>query len=1621
MDSLSPIEIISTSTCRVKTPNGKGTGVLFKVDHSDQSYLLTAKHCLLGASLSEALDINDVQLTTFDHSTLSLNETCEIYYPDDLDIALIKLYAQPEIPALGLQLINTHYFNGKCSFKGYPKAYNNIEQIGLNAEYSENNILTVNTPLSTFESDPLYNVKGFSGSGVFCHDGENVYLSGIVTKYLGTFQRFRVVDLSFLKNVEHLEKVNTDIFSSLPENKAIQKDLEKITAKSERNLDSIKSLLANKYHVERDEIKKEFKGKIQKFDAVVITGKAGVGKSAFAKSILKDLSADQKYNPIVFKAEEFAVSSLDIVFDYLENNLEAVLKEVGREQQLVILIDSAEKLIEVENYHALKEFIGVVKKLKGVKLIISCRTYAYQQLLYDLHNYLPAYRSIEVKRFSKEELKNVATVFPKIEPLINESRLSKILSRAFYLNLAASHAEQFLEGGNLTEPEFKRIIWDEIISKRSQERAAIFEKIAVDRAISMKQFINVEDVDQSILEDLKKDEIIEAEEQLQESYRATHDIYEDIALVRHIERVFQRKRSKIEFFETLGGKQPAIRRAFRLWLIECLEINPERLSVLIEEVINNEELGSFWKDEVLVSILRSNYSERFLRDYNKTVSENSFQLLLELMQLLRTACQVPNEELSRMVAEADIVDGEASAFLKPDGFGWTVIIEYIRDNIDSLSGHVKVILDLIIKDWSNKLSWSEPLPREAEAVRDILVHYINCLKKSVSEETDFRLSDKHLEGMVKLLVRITKVSKQPLAELINESLSYQPKRFEERQLRSLYDEITKVCLSGINCRSVCQELPDLVIRMAKKNWLITESEEEIWGSTFDIETDFGITSAHEFSYFPANMYKTPVRFLLWFHPWKALNFIVELINHATNSYAESERGKRSNIKEVTITSLQGVESKQLGNEVIWGMYRGFVESVPYLITSVLMALEEWLLGLCDPQSKIPNKELTKIFEYLLTNSESVALTAVLASVSISNPEKIGRSALPIIRVKEFYDWDRRRLIGDKSPLAPWDRELPFAQKHVHQFNELPHRKRHLEQLVSMLQVYGYSEEVNKILDNFMEGSEGDPNWQLVISRMDFRNFRVDESIELPEENKVALTAQIDPKLKETIDNQEETKELLIGNQMMSITNWALMALEGKINDPTYEEWKEKFETYNEIMTSNSQSVWPFGDPLNIAICALKLFRDKISKDEFLWSLEVIIEVLKFKILRHLNGDYMSPIGALSNHLNVFVPQILKLDLTEGQKKETKELIFLALIHFQNHEREQVIEAFRNELWDIDSAFAQSCVNGLLEYSQKYREIIIRRRTGNQSNYSIEKLKKEYSGLVEDVVEENIDANLQQYEITVHSLYYLIHATQLIPYSTDKQKHIDCYIYVFEAIVTECLIKEEGISHGNIYTEKNHYRRALSNLILLTDEKYGHQIFDRILDYLFEERQKWERKLEEFLDNTLEDIIHAQTEINSSQFWKFWEKLEKKLRTKKEERILKHLFLSSRWWPSNQQDWEPLAGKKLYYKQLTNEFGVYAFDSVLKLLSGIGTAKLLPDGINWIKQIFESKADLKSFTEESDRFYYLEKLIEAANKMYQTQIKNDQDLRVSFLFILDLLIENGSSKAYNIRERFISVG
>lgn len=81
-----------------------------------------------------------------------------------------------------------------------------------------------------------------------------------------------------------------------------------------------------------------------------------------------------------------------------------------------------------------------------------------------------------------------------------------------------------------------------------------------------------------------------------------------------------------------------------------------------------------------------------------------------------------------------------------------------------------------------------------------------------------------------------------------------------------------------------------------------------------------------------------------------------------------------------------------------------------------------------------------IFDYVLKNSNNVAPIAVLTSVAIAYPREVEEAMLPLLSVKEFYEWDLGRALEEYSSFATMDYDISFAQKERLESNQLPHRK-----------------------------------------------------------------------------------------------------------------------------------------------------------------------------------------------------------------------------------------------------------------------------------------------------------------------------------------------------------------------------------------------------------------------------------------------------------------------------------------------------------------------------------------------------------------------------------------------------
>lgn len=91
-------------------------------------------------------------------------------------------------------------------------------------------------------------------------------------------------------------------------------------------------------------------------------------------------------------------------------------------------------------------------------------------------------------------------------------------------------------------------------------------------------------------------------------------------------------------------------------------------------------------------------------------------------------------------------------------------------------------------------------------------------------------------------------------------------------------------------------------------------------------------------------------------------------------------------------------------------------------------------------------------------------------------------------------------------------------------------------------------------------------------------------------------------------------------------------------------------------------------------------------------------------------------------------------------------------------------------------------------------------------------------------------------------------------------------------------------------------------------------------------------------------------------------------------------------------------------------------SISKLLNDIGSS-FYADGLIWISNMLSNNPEYSSLKLESSTTYYLENLLRKYVYENQEEIKKKQ-LKQKILFLLNFLIERGSTVSYILRENII---
>lgn len=852
----------------------------------------------------------------------------------------------------------------------------------------------------------------------------------------------------------------------------------------------------------RTEIVEGLSAAVAEEPLTLISGEAGLGKSVAAVMALQHVAEGAPV--FVFQAKEFSHRHLDEAFSdmRIHESLSQISSLFGLHRRKYILIESVERLLEAPDRDAFSDLLAMLIDDPTWHVIFTCRHYA-SNLVKDTFLTPSKYQAchIVIPRLSLEDLDFVLSRKPDLQSIVRDDRTRYLLRNPWFLDKACSinWTGEMLETP-LDQTRLREILWRQVVMRVDaqqgglhRKRERVFQEIALGRARSMRSFVAAPVGDDDVVQVLLADELL-VEDMVTGFVAPAHDVLEDWALVQWVAQVFASVgHDAPQFFEKLGHHLP-IRRAYRQWLHESLDGgNLSSLRGFTDAVLFNASLSNYWRDETVVSILLSDDAPRFIADYENQLLANEKEQLKVVIHLLRLACKKPNPFLR--LPEHVLAEKFGDMHLVPDGNAWNAVVKLIHRNLSQFDKRDLPYLLGLLEDWKSGINWQTPSPLGAREAGLVAVHFWNLL------EDDYHWK-KEFNRLLEIILSITRAIPDEFEALVRATMEDKDKH-ASRSYRT--ESIGEKLLSFFDGANACRSHPSLVAEFARKKWMLDrdlpKSRYGDWGGGTNMESHFGLPfSVHE--YFLASALQGPFYTLLMSHPETGIGLIVDLINTTTIRFVK--RGLDAKYGngpiEVEIDLGDGEKRKQWVNPRLWLLYRGAMPG-PNIVESALMALEKHLLELASQ-----GHDLRDLTRNLIRQSNSVAITSIVASVAMAYPDKVGDTVLVLLKEPLFYELDQQRYIHDQSyfDIGEWGYD---ARKKIHhherlESSKLAHRRQNLEGLTVRLQAGALRDQVWKIIDNFKseletikEQSESIKLLRLKFHRMDVRNFEAKEKLE----------------------------------------------------------------------------------------------------------------------------------------------------------------------------------------------------------------------------------------------------------------------------------------------------------------------------------------------------------------------------------------------------------------------------------------------------------------------------------------------------------------------------------------------
>lgn len=787
-------------------------------------------------------------------------------------------------------------------------------------------------------------------------------------------------------------------------------------------------------HINRDEECDTVLNSLQEKKSAILSGCPGVGKSAVLKSIFGILS--KTYDIMVLRGDDFSVKNIDDLLSITHHHdLASFVQFYQSVEHKLLVVDAVENVPNLNNNHVFDNFLYELAN-EGWLFIFTIRDSYINNFDSWIGRNLQSlsYDTVEVKPFSQETFQQYCT-----ENNIESYKIEKIkdlLQIPFYL---ARFAELGKDGTAESEHVFKTEIWKskvrgEDVYSPSQQGVRIQTINALVRYCESHHTLRVpeEGLDADAVSQLVNDGVlVRIDETLLTFF---HDIYRDWSYEKVIRQDYSTLSSD-EFLFMHKGSLAAM-FAFSNIVSEQADMKDNHLATIIADAFAGK-YPKEWEEQIFAAILKSNYADEFVDIYKTQLLANDCQWIVRLIQILITHCQYIKTYIE--------YKGKNYPVFVPEGQGWCSVIltlQYV-DNKWYLSNY-----SLLLNMFEVYVRYPNSNAKAFLCVANQLWRFFEINEQS---EDAIYIHGTQEKTFHRLICTYSIALKKQLMDMIDRAPSmkvYSKDRFYldlMEYMATTTDSVSRITLVN--------SIPDSYIKLIDWFWTAPEEEHRTYGGMMSSENAFGInTNNADHQFFPCSSLQTPVKELFEVHPEKTIEFVIDFFNRCTEVSIQNNYWVDKGAFEAEFLAPNGENRKVLASDNLWNMYRDTSNlAMPDLLKSILMAVENYLLGQCSKKQK----DIIHVYlEKILNESNNCALIAVVASIVMAYPDDFIDVALSLFTSAGFFSLDNHRKTHEITALylnLKYSCHDDMYQERK-RANDMRHRKDALEDLCLTFQI-----------------------------------------------------------------------------------------------------------------------------------------------------------------------------------------------------------------------------------------------------------------------------------------------------------------------------------------------------------------------------------------------------------------------------------------------------------------------------------------------------------------------------------------------------------------------------------------